>query len=89
MKISRWMKPGWCFAGAAAAVCCALTAVDIRRVLNMQEYTGALSLLCVLLWVICVLGAAYAALYAVSAFLSRKGRPAENVLYIKRRRTKP
>ena len=78
MKISRWMKPGWCFAGAAAAVCCALTAVDIRRVLNMQEYTGALSLLCVLLWVICVLGAAYAALYAVSAFLSRKGRPAEN-----------
>ena len=78
MKISRWMKPGWCFAGAAAAVCCALTAVDIRRVLNMQEYTGTLSLVCVLLWVLCILGAAYAVAYAVNAALARKGRPAVN-----------
>lgn len=76
MKISRWMKPGWCFAGAAAAVCCALTAVDIKRMLNRQEYTGNLSLLCVALWIISILGAAYVILYAVNAFLSRKGLPA-------------
>ena len=76
MKIGKWMKPGWCFAGAAAAVSGALLAIDIRRVLGMQEYVGRLSLLCVLLWIVSILGAAYVILYAVNAVLKPKERTA-------------
>ena len=76
MKIGKWMKPGWCFAGAVAAVSGALLAIDIRRVLGMQEYVGRLSLLCVLLWIVSILGAAYVILYAVNAVLKPKERTA-------------